>query len=98
MLTTLGQVSLDWFKNDPIGRMVAVGVCVVVGLIVLFFVLRALQWARGNIKPLMIGAVVIGLAVWIISAAELSTGAWIAVGFIAFCMFLGFALFMTQKK
>jgi|GEM_PF-4143317 len=95
---TLAELSLDWFRNDPTGRMIAVGVLVIVGLVVLFYVLRAMKWAAAHIKPLMIGAIVIGLAVWGVSAMELTLGHWIAIGFISFCMFLGWALYMTQRK
>lgn len=90
------SLSPQWFMNDPTGRMVGIAIAVLVGLVALYYVLGIMKWASGRIKELMLGAAVIGAGVWASQFVHLSLTGWIVVAFVAFCMFVGWALFLTH--
>lgn len=96
MPTPLAKVNLDWLVNDPTGQMVGAAGVVVVALIALYYSLRAMRWAAGHLKQLMLAAVVIGLAFWGCSFLQPTLTTWVILGFIGFGAFVGFALYMTR--
>jgi len=96
-MTLAQSFSVDWFTQDPTGLIVAGSVVVVVGIIVLWMLIRMMKWAVGYRKELMLGAIVLGGAVWGLQFVNMNFQTWLIVGFIAFGMFLGWALYLTHK-
>lgn len=88
---------VDWATQDPIGRMVALGVGVVVALLAILVLLRSMKWAAARWK--MLFGVAVALAVLFyagMSILQMGPTAWIITGFVLLGGFFGFALFMTQ--
>ena len=97
LLALAQTLSREWFTTDPVGQKVGLGIVVVVGLVVLYFVLRSMRWAAARWKSMLGLAVVIALlyygAVFVFSLSFLGL---IIAGMIAFGAFLGIALMMTH--
>lgn len=99
-LALLAQAfSPTWFTQDPLGQKVALGGAVVVGLIVLYFVLRSMRWAAARWKTFLGLAAVIALlyyaAVFVFGLGPMG---WIIAGMVAFGAFMGIALMLTHTR
>lgn len=92
----LADAPWQWFLDDPLGRMIGIGLAVVISLVILYQLLKVMSWAANHRRQLFIGAVVIGAVVWGVQFIQPSTTTWVIIGMVAFGGFFGYALYLTQ--
>lgn len=88
----------DWLTQDPVGRKIALAVIVVVGLVLLFFVVKSVRWLAARWKAIMCAGLVIGgLYFGAMTVFDLGPVAWAAAGMVAFGALVGFALIVSRS-
>ncbi|MBI1372858.1 MAG: hypothetical protein GC159_08870 [Phycisphaera sp.] len=105
-LITLAQVDTEeakaqakqwyyWFTNDPLGQKLTLLIAILIGLLILFMILKRIKVAA-HTKSLMIVAGVIGGMIWASSFFDLQAGGWATVGIIGVLMFTAFFFLFTK--
>ncbi len=86
-----------WLTENPLGQLVGVAVVAAVTVVALLVLFRTSRWAAARWKAF--AAVAVALAagyVGVVYLMDLGPTGWLVAGFVAFSLFLGFALFSTR--
>ena len=86
---------MNWIKSDP---RVMIGLGVVVGLIVLYFILRGLKFVAEHLKGITWALVVIGGIIFFGLYMKFTWVGWAGVGIIIVCGVAGFGFAMSSRR
>jgi len=90
---TTQPIDVEWFRNDPTGQKVALGILVVVGLVALYVGNKLMTWSAGKLAvPIMYGLVLVGAYFAINFFVNLGTMGWIVAALMAGGALVMFAL------
>ena len=95
----MAEISIEgitnWIKSDP---RVMIGVGVVVGLIVLYFVFRSLQFVAAHLKGITWAMIVIGGIIFVGLYMKFIWVGWAGVGIIIVCCVAGFGFALSSRR
>jgi len=95
----MAQISIEsittWIKSDP---RLMIGVGVVVGLIVLYFVLRGLKFVAEHLKAITWGLVVIGAIICFGVYMGFGWVGWAGIGILIICCVAGFGFALSSRR
>ncbi|MBI1371722.1 MAG: hypothetical protein GC159_03035 [Phycisphaera sp.] len=89
---------MQWLTEDTLGKMVGIGLLVVVALAALYVVFLTVNTLRVHAKKLIVAAAIIGGGVWAVQFFQPSGMTWFIIGFMAFGALVGYALMLTHAK
>ena len=86
---------MNWIKSDP---RVMIGLGVVVGLVVLYFVLRGLKFVAEHLKGITWALVAVGAIIFIGIYMQFTWVGWAGVGMVIVCCVAGFGFAMSSRR
>lgn len=95
----MAEISIEsitnWIKSDP---RVMIGVGVVVGLVVLYLVLRSLKFVAEHLKGITWAMIVIGAIIFFGLYMQFTWVGWAGVGIVIVCCVAGFGFALSSRR